>query len=57
MPADLKPEPSEDARVFMNKLLSMSIRTQILLLAFIVAIPAMGIIIYSGIHMREEAIV
>ena len=34
----------------------MSIRTQILLLAFIVAIPAAGIIVYSGIHTREEAI-
>ena len=48
--------PSCKRRAFMNKLLSMSIRTQILLIAFIVAIPAVGIIIYSGIHMREEAI-
>jgi PAS domain S-box-containing protein len=35
----------------------MSIRTQILLLAFIVAVPAVVIIIYSGIYMREEALV
>lgn len=34
----------------------MSIRSQILILAFIVAAPAMGIIIYSGIHMREDAV-
>jgi two-component system, cell cycle sensor histidine kinase and response regulator CckA len=34
----------------------MSVGTQILLLTFIVAIPAAGIIVYSGIQMREEAI-
>jgi PAS domain S-box-containing protein len=34
----------------------MPIRVQILLLAFIVAIPAAGIIMYSGIQMREGAI-
>lgn len=39
----------------MTRLLSMSIRAQILLLAFIVAIPAAGIIVYSGITMREDA--
>jgi len=40
----------------MNRLISMSIGTQILLLTFIVAIPAAGIIVYSGIQMREGAI-
>ena len=39
----------------MNRLLSLSIRTQILLIAFIVALPAGGIIIYSGVHTRDEA--
>ncbi|HYA85913.1 MAG TPA: PAS domain S-box protein, partial [Nitrospirota bacterium] len=34
----------------------MSIRAQLLLLAFIVAIPAVAIIVYSSIHVREEAI-
>jgi PAS domain S-box-containing protein len=33
----------------------MSIRAQILILAFIVAIPAAGIIVYSGIQMREAS--
>jgi hypothetical protein len=37
------------------RFLHMSIKTQILALAFIVAIPAAGIIVYSGIHMRENA--
>ncbi len=41
----------------MTRLLSMSIRAQLLLLAFIVAIPAAGIIVYSGVQMREDAIV
>jgi PAS domain S-box-containing protein len=40
----------------LTRLLSMPIRAQILLLAFIVAIPAAGIIMYSGIQMREGAI-
>jgi len=40
----------------MTGLLSMSIRAQILLLAFIVAVPAAGIIVYSGVQMREDAI-
>ena len=39
----------------MKRLLSYSIRTQIFLIAFIVAVPAACIIIYSGILMREEA--
>jgi len=34
----------------------MSIRAQLLLMAFVVALPAMGIIIYSGLEQREEAI-
>ena len=34
----------------------MSIKAQILILALIVAIPAVGIIIYSGTQMREEAL-
>ena len=40
----------------MTTLVSMPIRAQILLLAFIVAFPAAGIIVYSGIQTREEAI-
>jgi PAS domain S-box-containing protein len=40
----------------MTGLLSMSIRAQILLLAFIVAVPAAGIIVYSGVQMRADAI-
>jgi PAS domain S-box-containing protein len=40
----------------MTRLISMSIRAQILLLALIVAIPAVGIIVYAGFHTREEAI-
>ena len=52
--------PCSSARPFpmknmMTRLLSMSIRAQILLLAFIVAVPAAGIIVYSGIQMREDA--
>ena len=39
-----------------TRLGSLSIRAQILLLAFIVAIPAAGIIVYSGIQMREASI-
>ena len=35
---------------------SLSIKIQLLLLAFIVAIPAVGIIVYSGIQMRETVI-
>ena len=34
----------------------MSIKAQILLIVFIVAVPAAGIIVYSGIQTREEAI-
>ena len=40
----------------MTTLVSMPIRAQILLLAFIVAFPAAGIIVYSGIQTRKEAI-
>ncbi len=39
----------------MTRLVSMSVKAQILVLAFIVAMPAIGIIVYSGIQMREEA--
>jgi len=35
---------------------SLSIRTQLFLLAFIMALPAAGIIVYSGIQTRENAI-
>ena len=43
-------------KTLMNRLISMSIRHQILLLVFIVASPAVGIILYSGLQMRETAI-
>ena len=39
-----------------TRLLSMNIRTQLLLLAFIVAIPAASIIVYSGMQTRADAI-
>ncbi|HTG01693.1 MAG TPA: PAS domain S-box protein [Nitrospirota bacterium] len=35
---------------------SLSIRTQLLILFFIVALPSAGIIIYSGVHMRNQAV-
>jgi PAS domain S-box-containing protein len=40
----------------MNRLFSMSIRAQLFLIVFIVALPAAGIISYSGIKLRKEAI-
>src|SRR5208283_752528 len=40
----------------MTRLVSMSIKAQILLIVLIVAVPAAGIIVYSGIQTREEAI-
>jgi PAS domain-containing protein len=40
----------------MNRLFGMSIKAQLLLIAFIVALPAAGIIIHSGVQMRKEAI-
>jgi two-component system, cell cycle sensor histidine kinase and response regulator CckA len=40
----------------MIRLVSMSIRSQLLLLALIVAVPAAGIIVYSGLQTREAAI-
>lgn len=40
----------------MNKLFSMSIRTQLLLIVLIVALPAAGIITYSGFKLRTQAI-
>jgi PAS domain S-box-containing protein len=40
----------------MTRLFSMSIRAQLFLIAFIVALPAAGIIIYSGVNLRKEAI-
>ena len=40
----------------MNRLFSLSIRAQLLLIVFIVALPAAGIITYSGIELRAEAI-
>jgi PAS domain S-box-containing protein len=39
----------------MTRIVSLSIKTQILILAFIVAMPAAGIIVYSGIQMRDDA--
>jgi PAS domain S-box-containing protein len=40
----------------MSRLFSISIRAQLFLLILIVAIPAIGIIIYSGIKSKNEAI-
>ncbi len=40
----------------MNRLFSLSIRAQLLLIVFIVALPAAGIITYSGIKLKEDAI-
>jgi PAS domain S-box-containing protein len=40
----------------MNRLFSMSIRAQLFLIVFIVALPAAGIISYSGVKLRKEAI-
>jgi len=40
----------------LTRLLSLSIRTQLLLITLIVALPAAGIIIYSGMKLRDEAI-
>jgi PAS domain S-box-containing protein len=40
----------------MNRLFSISIRAQLFLLILIVAIPAIGIIIYSGMKSRNDAI-
>lgn len=39
-----------------KSLFSMSIRTQLLFLAFIVALPSVCIIVYSGMQTREDAI-
>jgi len=35
---------------------SLSIRKQLLLIVLIAALPAAGIILYSGVHQREEAV-
>ena len=40
----------------MLKFGQLSIRTQILLLTLIVALPAIAVIIYSGLHMRKTAV-
>jgi two-component system, cell cycle sensor histidine kinase and response regulator CckA len=40
----------------MSRLLSLSIGSQLLFMALIVALPAAGLIIYSGIKLREAAI-
>lgn len=40
----------------MTRLFSLSIRAQLFLITLIVALPAAGIIIYSGMKLREEAI-
>ncbi len=40
----------------MNRLFSLSIRAQLLLIVFIVALPAAGIITYSGMKLKEDAI-
>ena len=50
------PKDAEWMSGLMTKFYAMSIRTQLLLMAFVVALPAMGIIIYSGLEQRKEAI-
>jgi len=40
----------------MSSLFSLSIRTQLFLMALIVALPAAGIILYSGARLRQAAI-
>lgn len=40
----------------MSRILSLSIRAQMLLMALIVAIPSAGTIIYSGVKVRQTAI-
>lgn len=40
----------------MTRFFSMPIRTQLFLMAFIVAIPAVGIVIYAGLEQRNDAI-
>src|SRR6185369_12780078 len=40
----------------MSRLLSLSIRTQLFLMALIVAVPASGLIVYSGVALRRTAI-
>jgi len=40
----------------MNRLLALSIRTQLLLIVLIAALPAAGIIIYSGFDQRARAV-
>jgi PAS domain S-box-containing protein len=40
----------------MNRFFNISIKAQLLLIVFIVALPAAGIIIHSGVQMRKEAI-
>ncbi len=39
----------------MKRFFSMSIRAQLFLMAFVVAVPAAGIIIYSGLDQRNKA--
>ena len=43
-------------RQLMARLLSLSIRSQMFLMALIVALPAAGIIIFSGVKLRQAAI-
>jgi PAS domain S-box-containing protein len=50
------PVVDHDCGKTMFKFRHLSIRRQILLLAFIVAIPAMSTIIYSGVYMRRTAL-
>src|ERR1035437_6839460 len=40
----------------MTKFFSMPIKMQLFLMAFILALPAVGIIIYAGIEQRNDAI-
>ncbi|HBG04333.1 MAG: hypothetical protein A2075_17685 [Geobacteraceae bacterium GWC2_58_44] len=44
------------ASPLMSRILSLSIRAQMFLMALIVALPAAGIIIYSGVSLRQAAI-
>lgn len=51
-----EPKSAEGMRGAMARFYAMSIRLQLLLMAFIVALPAIGIIVYSGLEQRKEAI-
>lgn len=53
---DRRSRSAESMDGTMARFYAMPIRVQLLLMAFIVALPAMGIILYSGLEQRKEAI-